>query len=145
MPADRKVVVIYVLCLCLSGPAPTNNEQSWQERAKAATTFMTLPAESLDYESIFHRSISVGERLWSNSGGLGDTREPSRYAHRAGPDPEAERQYSPRECVVQAGGGDLGKTHLQQHGGAQFGLKDLRRLRCKIRSRGTAASMQRDG
>src|SRR5271170_7553441 len=83
--------------------------------------------------------------MWSNSGGLGDTREPGRYAHRAGPDPEAERQHSARECVVQAVGGDLGKTHLGQHCGAQFWLKDRRRLRGKIGSGGTAGSMQGDG
>ena len=97
-------------------------------------------------ESWFRRgSISVGERLWSNSGGLGDACQPSRHAHRAGPDPEAERQYSARECVVQAVGGELGKTHLGQHCGAQFWLKDRRRLRGKIGSGGTAGSMQGDG
>jgi hypothetical protein len=76
---------------------------------------------------------------------LGDACQPSRYAHRAGPDPEAERQYSARECVVQAIGGELGKTHLGQHCGAQFWLKDRRRLRGKICSGGAAGSMQGDG
>jgi hypothetical protein len=90
-------------------------------------------------------SISVGKRLWNNNWGLGDSRESSRYAHCAGPDPEAERQYSTRESVVQAVGGNLGKTHLGQHCRAQFWLKDRRRLPGKISSGGTAGSMQGDG
>ena len=56
--------------------------------------------EGFDYREFFMARFSVGDCLWSDSGGLGDTRESSRYAHRAGPDPEAERQYSARECVV---------------------------------------------
>src|SRR6202035_3843493 len=40
---------------------------------------------------------------------------------------------------------DLGKTHLGQQCGAQFWLKDRRRLRGKIGSGGTAGSMQGDG
>jgi len=60
-----------------------------------------ISPKKFNCRELFRRgSISVGEHLWSNSGGLGDTRESSRYAHRAGPDPEAERQYSARECVV---------------------------------------------
>jgi hypothetical protein len=83
--------------------------------------------------------------MWRNNRGLGDTREPSCYPHRAGPDPEAERQHSARERIVHAVIGDLGKSHLEQHCGAQFWLKDPCRLRCKIRSGGVAGSMQRDG
>src|SRR5580704_7828122 len=116
------------------------------ERAKTAKDFIASPLEVLTTEIWFScHTISVGERLWSNSGGLSDTRESSRYAHRAGPDPEAERQYSARECVVQTVGGDLGKTHLGQQCGAQFWLKDWRRFRGKIGSGGTAGGMQGDG
>jgi hypothetical protein len=61
---------------------------------------ITSPKRFNCRELFWRASISVGERLWSNSGGLSDTRESSRYAHRAGPDPQAERQYSARECVV---------------------------------------------
>ena len=102
-------------------------------RAKTAKTFIASPMESFDDESCF------GVARFQLANACGATAEPSRYAHRAGPDPEAERQHSARECVVQAVVGDLGKTHLGQHCGAQFWLKDLRRLRCKIRSGGTRA------
>ncbi len=76
---------------------------------------------------------------------LGDACEPSRSAHHAGPDPEAKRQYSTRERVVQAIGGELGKAHLGQHCGTQFSLEERRRFCCKIGSGGTAGSMQGDG
>src|ERR1700678_3706199 len=116
-------------------------------RAKIAKDFIASSSwKVLTTESWFRRgSISIGERLWSNSGGLRDTREPSRHAPRAGPDPEAERQYSARECVVQAVCGELGKPHLRQHCRAQFWLKDRRRLRGKICGGGAAGSMQGDG
>ena len=47
----------------------------------------------------FVARFSVGDCLLTESGGLGDARESGRYAHRAGPDAEAERQYSSCECV----------------------------------------------
>jgi hypothetical protein len=72
-----------------------------------------ISPESFNCRELFWRgSISVGERLWSNSSGLGDTRESGRYAHRAGPDPETEWQYNARKSVVQAVGSNLGKAHL---------------------------------
>src|ERR1700735_3561828 len=41
---------------------------------------------------------SVCERLWSNSGWLGDARHPGGHAHRTGPNSKAERQ-----CRVMCG------------------------------------------
>ena len=90
-------------------------------------------------------SISAGDCRGSNSGMLGNACQPCRHAHHPGPDLEAKRQYSAREWVVQAIGGELGEAHLVQQGRAQFSLKERCRFFCKICSDGTTCRMQRDG
>src|ERR1700691_4569845 len=93
----------------------------------------------------WHGSISAGDCSGSNRGVLGNACQPCRNAHHPGPDPEAKRQYSARERVVQAIGGEFGKAHLGPQCGAQFSLKERCRLFCKIRCDGTTCRMQRDG
>src|SRR6185437_4368922 len=81
-------------------------ERDWSEddrEDKDCERFHSIPSplEGFDYESCCGGGLnSARDCLWSNSGWLGDTRKSSRYAHRAGPDPEAERQDSTRECIV---------------------------------------------
>ena len=88
--------------------------------------------------------LLAGGCLGSNRGVLGDSCEPCRYAHDAGPHPEAKRQDSARKRVVQSIGREFGKAHLRQQRGPQFGLEERRRFAGKTGCGRATRSMQCD-
>ena len=90
-----EIILVCVRWYCKFGTSYRDLAEMMQERGveeregyECEGIRCITPPKRFNCRELFWRgSISVGERLWSNRGGPGDTRESSRYAHRAGPDP----------------------------------------------------------